>query len=73
MKKPETSKQRYRQFDRTVSERNLTFLQERVFANRVCVYVAGDLHHYRRHSNDAGQHKITAGGGGAFHRWIGVD
>jgi hypothetical protein len=58
--------QRYRQFDRTVSERNLAFLQERVFANRVSVYLAGDLHHYRRHSNDAGQHKITAGGGGAF-------
>jgi hypothetical protein len=58
--------QRYRQFDRTVSERNLAFLQERVFEHRIAVYLAGDLHHYRRHSNDAGQHKITAGGGGAF-------
>ena len=58
--------QRYRQFDRTVSERNLAFLQERVFENRIAVYLAGDLHHYRRHSNDEGQHKITAGGGGAF-------
>ena len=58
--------QRYRQFDRAVSERNLDFLQEHVFAHRIAVYLAGDLHHYRRHSNDAGQHKITAGGGGAF-------
>jgi len=57
---------RYRQFDRGVSERNLDFLQEQVFANRIAVYLAGDLHHYRRHSNAAGQHKITAGGGGAF-------
>jgi hypothetical protein len=29
------------------------------------VYLAGDLHHYRRFERD-GVHKITAGGGGAF-------
>jgi hypothetical protein len=57
---------RYRQFDRDISERNLAFLEERIFGNRVEVFVAGDLHHYRRHTNAAGQHKITAGGGGAF-------
>ena len=58
--------QRYRQFDRDITERNLAFLEERIFGNRVEVFVAGDLHHYRRHTNTAGQHKITAGGGGAF-------
>ena len=58
--------QRYRQFDRDISERNLAFLEERIFGNRVEVFIAGDLHHYRRHTNAAGQHKITAGGGGAF-------
>ena len=58
--------QRYKQFDRDISERNLAFLEERIFGNRVEVFIAGDLHHYRRHSNASGQHKITAGGGGAF-------
>ena len=57
---------RYRQFDRDISERNLAFLEERIFGNRVEVFIAGDLHHYRRHTSDAGRHKITAGGGGAF-------
>lgn len=32
----------------------------------VKVYIAGDLHHYRRFENDNDIHKITAGGGGAF-------
>ena len=57
---------RYRQFDRDISERNLAFLEQRIFGNRVAVFIAGDLHHYRRHSDAAGRHKITAGGGGAF-------
>ena len=30
------------------------------------LYVAGDLHHYRRFENASGVQKITAGGGGAF-------
>jgi len=58
--------QRYRQFDRDITERNLAFLEQRIFGKRVAVFMAGDLHHYRRHTNDAGRHKITAGGGGAF-------
>ncbi|CAN5620219.1 hypothetical protein BH20ACI4_BH20ACI4_27550 [soil metagenome] len=33
----------------------------------VKLYLAGDLHHYRRFATEDGQHqKITAGGGGAF-------
>jgi hypothetical protein len=58
--------QRYRQFDRDITERNLTFLEQRIFGNRIAVFLAGDLHHYRRHSNEDGRQKITAGGGGAF-------
>ncbi len=46
---------------------NLRFLEETIFGNRVKVFLAGDLHHYRRHSlPDGSIHKITAGGGGAF-------
>jgi hypothetical protein len=41
---------------------------ERFFSDRgveIKLYLAGDLHHYRRFERD-GVHKITAGGGGAF-------
>lgn len=44
-------------------------LEENVFSRNatVRVFVAGDLHHYRRHESEDGKtHKITAGGGGAF-------
>jgi hypothetical protein len=34
--------------------------------DRVRVTLAGDLHHYRRHSDGAGRHRITCGCGGAF-------
>ena len=48
-------------------------LIESLLGNRIRVYLAGDLHHYRRHESPGGQHKITAGGGGAFlhptHGW----
>jgi hypothetical protein len=33
---------------------------------RIAVFIAGDLHHYRRHEDAEGRQKITAGGGGAF-------
>ncbi|PYP80386.1 MAG: hypothetical protein DMD35_04580 [Gemmatimonadetes bacterium] len=60
------TEQRYRRFDREMTDRNLPFLEQKVFGNRVAVFIAGDLHHYRRHADAAGRQKITAGGGGAF-------
>jgi calcineurin-like phosphoesterase family protein len=48
------------------NESNLRFLEEKVFKRRISVFLAGDLHHYRRHAADDGTQKITAGGGGAF-------
>jgi hypothetical protein len=44
---------------------------EKVLGNRVRVFLAGDTHHYRRHTlrgknEKVVRHKITAGGGGAF-------
>ncbi|MCY1082696.1 metallophosphoesterase [Archangium lansingense] len=47
-------------------ENNLDYLQEKVFGRRISLFLAGDLHHYRRHENPDGKHKIIAGGGGAF-------
>jgi hypothetical protein len=52
--------------DRSYLENNLDFLQEQVLGKKVSVFLAGDLHHYRRHANEQGQQKIIAGGGGAF-------
>ena len=34
--------------------------------HRLILSIAGDLHHYRRHSDDNGHHLITCGTGGAF-------
>ena len=47
-------------------ESNLDYLQEKVLGKRISVFIAGDLHHYRRHEDPEGRQKITAGGGGAF-------
>jgi len=47
-------------------ENNLDYLQEKVLGKRISVFIAGDLHHYRRHEDPEGRQKITAGGGGAF-------
>jgi hypothetical protein len=47
-------------------ENNLDFLEDQVFGKKVSVFLAGDLHHYRRHANEEGRQKIIAGGGGAF-------
>src|SRR6266516_4727607 len=55
----------YAQFDPEINENNLDFLEEIVFKKKISVYLSGDLHHYRRHENDDGVQKITAGGGGA--------
>lgn len=52
--------------DPNYSESNLKLLEKRLGQN-VAVFIAGDLHHYRRHeSADKSTQKITAGGGGAF-------
>ncbi|WP_224366108.1 metallophosphoesterase [Hyalangium versicolor] len=51
---------------RSYLENNLTFLEDEVFGKKVSVFLAGDLHHYRRHADDDGRQKIIAGGGGAF-------
>lgn len=48
------------------SEKNLAFLESHVFAERIEIFLAGDLHHYRRHENSEKKQKITSGGGGAF-------
>ena len=56
----------YSEYDATVyNESNLKFLDD-LLGHRVRVYLAGDLHHYRRHEDPNGNQKITAGGGGAF-------
>src|SRR6185295_8889378 len=52
--------------DPDYAEDNLAFLADKVFGGRIAVYLAGDLHHYRRHEASDGRQKITAGGGGAF-------
>lgn len=57
----------YRETDpRYYSEKTLSFLESRVFPGRIHVFLAGDLHHYRRHESEDGKQKITSGGGGAF-------
>ncbi|HJT67079.1 MAG TPA: metallophosphoesterase [Pyrinomonadaceae bacterium] len=52
--------------DPNYNESNLKLLEKRL-GHSVAVFIAGDLHHYRRHeSEDQSTQKITAGGGGAF-------
>jgi len=47
-------------------ESNLRLLEKRL-ENRVVLFLAGDLHYYRRHeAEDLSTQKIVAGGGGAF-------
>ena len=56
----------YGGLDPNYTESNLKFLEKRL-GKGVAVFIAGDLHHYRRHeSTDKTTQKITAGGGGAF-------
>ena len=57
--------QAYGQIDSDYNENNLAFL-EKTLGGKVAVFLAGDLHHYRRHEDPDGKQKITAGGGGAF-------
>lgn len=44
----------------------LEFLEKRILKHPVQVFIAGDLHHYKRHANEQGVQKVVAGGGGAF-------
>jgi hypothetical protein len=57
----------YEHLDAAYTETNLSFLEE-MLGKKVAVFIAGDLHHYRRHeaTDESSTQKITAGGGGAF-------
>ena len=57
-----------------MNDRNLDFVEKEILKGKsVQVFLAGDVHHYRRHEAKDGTQKITAGGGGAFlhptHGW----
>ncbi len=58
----------YEDLDPEYNENNLHYFEKVLQRNgaSIVAYIAGDLHHYRRHANPAGVQKITAGGGGAF-------
>ena len=66
---------KYRKFGSVYDESDLLFLQQEILSKKnveIKVYLAGDLHHYRRHeetgleSSHSPTQKIAAGGGGAF-------
>jgi len=64
----------YQRYDPNVNDRNLDFVEKEILKGKsVHVFIAGDLHHYRRHEANDGTQKIIAGGGGAFlhptHGW----
>jgi len=60
----------YRDIKDPIAESNLAYLEDRIIPKGVSVYLwlAGDLHHYRRHEKvgDPRFQRITSGGGGAF-------
>lgn len=57
----------YGKMDPDYNENNLAFLEKIILKDKtVAVFLAGDLHHYRRHAKKDGTQRITAGGGGAF-------
>ena len=64
----------YKEMDPTSDDANLDFLVNDILKGKqVKVFLAGDLHHYRRHEAADHTQKIIAGGGGAFlhptHGW----
>lgn len=66
----------YQDLDPEANERNIEYFEKVLLRQgaRVALYLAGDLHHYRRHGGADGSQKITAGGGGAFlHPTHGLD
>lgn len=60
----------YRNIKEPVAESNLGYFEAQIEKRDAAVYLwlAGDLHHYRRHENvkDERFQRITSGGGGAF-------
>ena len=58
----------YHAMDPEYNENNLRYFEKVLERNgaTIVAFIAGDLHHYRRHANEHGVQKITAGGGGAF-------
>ncbi len=61
----------YRDIQNPVAESNLGFLEEQIIkpaGARVHLWLAGDLHHYRRHecAADPTRQRIVSGGGGAY-------
>jgi hypothetical protein len=44
------------------------YLEQHILKRRISVFIAGDLHCYRRHENADGVQKVVWGGGGAFLR-----
>ncbi|MCW5572950.1 MAG: hypothetical protein KIT37_07960 [Steroidobacteraceae bacterium] len=50
----------------TYAHGTLETLEREILQRPVRAFIAGDLHHYRRHENAAGVQKIISGGGGAF-------
>ena len=64
----------YGKKDADYSENNLEFLETKIFDKKISAFIAGDLHHYRRHASPDGVQKITSGGAGAFlHPTHGID
>ncbi len=61
--------------DGNADNHSLRRFEAEILQRRARVYIAGDLHHYRRHEHDFNQtQRITAGGGGAFlHPTHGLD
>lgn len=51
-----------------IRPRSHTLLEklEYQIGEKLWICVAGDLHHYQRHSTDSGRHRVTCGTGGAF-------
>ncbi|MEO6694652.1 MAG: metallophosphoesterase [Ignavibacteria bacterium] len=66
---------KYKKFGELYEESDLLYLQNEILAKKnvdIKVFLAGDLHHYRRHEEikafepEAKVQKITSGGGGSF-------
>ncbi len=53
-------------YGREYNESNLAFLENNILGRRASLFLAGDLHYYRRHESKDGTQKIVSGGGGAF-------